>query len=95
MRPAFFDLVRLIIARSRLDAQLAGILEQQDPATMAALHEAMAAWTAWRRYTARLARTFERLAQGRGATLPPIPPEVQALASALDDVTLDDAEALP
>ena len=84
MRPAFFDLVRLIIARARLEAQLVHVLEQ-DAATAPTLHEAMAAWTAWQRYTTRLARAFERIAQGRQATLPPIPPEFQTLATALDE----------
>ena len=81
MRPAFFDLVRLLIARSRLEGQLAPALEQ-DAAPVAALQEALAAWTAWQRYTVQLARAFERLAQGRHATLPPLPPEFHALMAA-------------
>jgi hypothetical protein len=85
MRPAFFDLVQLLLARARLETQLVGVLEQQDPATTAALQESLAAWKAWRRYTVQLARAFERLAQGRQATLPPLPCALQAFAAALDE----------
>ena len=92
MRPAFFDLVQLILARGRLETQLAAVLEQQDPATTAALQETLAAWTAWRRYTVQLARAFERVAQGRQATLPPVPPVLQALSTLLDEVAMDDNE---
>jgi len=92
MRAMFFDVLRLIIARSRLEARLTAVLAQQDPATLAAVHASLAAWTAWQRSTVQLARACERLAQGRQATLPPVPPEVQALATALDDVALDGDE---
>lgn len=82
MTPAFFDLAALIIARSRLEGQLVRVLER-DPASLAALQEALAAWTAWRGYTVQLARTFERLAQGHHPALPPIPDALQDLAAAL------------
>ena len=91
MRAVFFDLVRLIIARSRLEEQLPHLVA--DAANVAAMHEAMTAWTARQRYTVRLARAFEQRAHGRLAALPPVPPEVQALAVALDDVPGDDNES--
>ena len=94
MRPAFFDLLRLLIARSRLEGQLAPAL-QQDAAPVAALQEALTAWTAWQRYTVQLAHTFERLAQGHQATLPPLPPEFQTLATAFEAVALDNDEEEP
>jgi hypothetical protein len=82
-REAFFIVVDLILARGHFERQLPRLLEE--PATVPALQEAQAAWTAWRTWTRRLAAYLERVAAGREGTVPPIPEPLRGLLDALGE----------